>query len=209
MTDELTRCSLPENPGQAFLYHGTSMHGTFRHGDVLLVTPVDPSQVHPGDILAFFKRQAGGSNALATHRVQRRTAQGFITRGDNNAAPDPGAVSSERLVGRIDVIHRRGHAYSVRGGRAGQRWAAFLRLRRWSLRAIEAPYRFLCKSGLARLLWRPRLQQVHLLTGQGPLIKYVHGRQTVASWWPRKGQFLCRKPYDLVIPTPGETGSTR
>ncbi len=209
MADELTRYLLPENPGQAFLYHGTSMRGTFRHGDVLLVTPADPSQVHPGDILAFFKRQADGSDALVTHRVQRRTTRGFITRGDNNAAPDPGAVSSERLVGRIDVIHRRGRACSVRGGRVGLWWAAFLRLRRRLLRAIEAPYRFLGKSGLARLLWRPRLQQVCLLTEQGPLIKYVHGRQTVASWWPRKGQFLCRKPYDLVIPKPGETGSTR
>jgi len=46
---------------------------------------------------------------------------------------------------------------------------------------------------------------VRLVTDDGPLVKYVHGRRTVACWWPETQRFWCRRPYDLVVRSPAES----
>ncbi len=200
---------MPRNRGsyQIFPYRGSSMNGTFRPGDLLYVEAVDSEDVRPGDVVLFF---SGDGDVFLTHRVVARTAFGLLTRGDAHPLPDPAPVATERLVGRVHFCERQGRVRPVWGGWAGRLWATLLRLRRRLLQAMGFPYRVLRRSGLVRRLWRPAVKGVHLESAEGPVVKYVHGRRTVACWWPEDGRFWCRRPYDLVIdlpPAPPEAGN--
>jgi hypothetical protein len=178
------------------------MHQTFRAGDVLLVAPCASDEIRPGDIIAFRRAVSAQDTTVVVHRVRRRGADGWITQGDGVAAPDAAPVSAAQLIGRVGFLERDGTVRRVWGGLAGRWWVRYLRLRDWAARWLGGPYRLLRASGLARRVWNPCLTQVRLVTDDGPLVKYVHCRRTVARWWPADGTFWCRKPYDLVIPHP-------
>lgn len=190
-------------PLQAFPYRGGSMHGTFQPGDLLFVQPVSLAEARPGDVIAFRQAQADGGTVHLVHRAQARVEAGLITRGDCSAIADATPVGAAELLGRVVAFQRQGRLRRVWGGPVGRLWVSWLRLRRLVLRLAYFPYGLLRASGLVRRLWRPRLEQVHLLTEEGPLVKFVHGRRTVACWYPADGRFWCRKPYDLVIEPPG------
>jgi len=66
------------------------------------------------------------------------------------------------------------------------------------------PYGWLRNSRLVSQLWRPVITRIYITTEDGPLVKYISGRRTVARWWPATGRFHCCKPYDLVIPRPNK-----
>ncbi len=190
---------------QIYPYRGSSMHGTFRPGDLLYVEPAALEDVRPGDVVLFSSGEGGASLA---HRVQARVASGLLTRGDAHSLPDPAPVTAERLVGRVRFYERRGQVHPVRGGVAGRLWAALLRLRRRLLRAIGVPYGLLRQSGLVRRFWRPAVERVYLEGVEGPVVKYVHAGRTVACWWPGDGRFWCRRPYDLVLDFPPSPPNT-
>ncbi len=187
----------------AFPYHGSSMYGTFRQGDILLVAPATLEAVRPGDVVVFCHVKPGGDALLIVHRVRACTAAGLITQGDGCPAPDSEPVRAEDLVGRVFFVEREGRMRRVWGGHAGRIWAAWLRLRRRLTPWLGWPYRALRSSGLVRRVWRPAVAQIHLTAEGGPLVKYVHGRRTVAIWAPQDDYFWCCKPYDLVIQRPG------
>jgi hypothetical protein len=185
-----------------FQYRGSSMTGTFRSGDMLVVREVAFDAVRPGDVIAF---RAPGSNAgdhLIVHRVLGCTPDGLITRGDACGEPDTVRVQTEDLMGRVIQVQRGAHTRTVPGGLIGRWWAHGLRLRRFVLRLGRAPYRWLRASGLARFLWRPTVTQVSLMTQQGSAVKYLCGARAVAIWYPEARIYWCRKPYDLVLDSP-------
>lgn len=186
----------------AFPYRGASMSGTFRQGDILLVQPVLLEAIRAGDVVVFSFAQADSEMPPIVHRVQACTAKGLVTQGDASSAPDAALVGAQELIGRVCLVQRAGSVRRVWGGRAGQLWAGYLRLRRPLLKLARLPYRLLRASGLVRRLWRPRLSQVHLTTEEGTVVKYVAGQRAVACWWPEKRHFWCKKPYDLVIERP-------
>jgi signal peptidase len=73
-------------------------------GAAIVVEPVRPQEVRPGDVITF--RSAENRDLLITHRVidtglgpDRRPA--FRTQGDANEAPDLATVTSDRLIGRV------------------------------------------------------------------------------------------------------------
>lgn len=187
----------------AFPYVGSSMNGTFRHGDVLLVITTPLEGIRPGDVVAYRNPGARSNSSVVAHRVRRLTKAGFISQGDHNRTPDSQSIGAENLVGRVCSFQRDGKTRHVWGGRVGRLWAGYLRLRRRIVPLIGWPYRALRRSGIVRSLWRPRLEQVHLETADGPLVKYIHRQRVVARWWPGRGHFWCRKPYDLILPLPG------
>ncbi len=185
-------------------YRGSSMSGTFRPGDILLVSPASLEAVRPGDVILFAHPRPEGQVLPVVHRVRACTAAGLITQGDGCPAPDSAPVRAGELIGRVSFVERQGRVRRVWGGRVGQMWAAWRRLRRHLTPWLGWPYRALRSGGLVRRLWRPDVAQIHLTTANGPLIKYVHRRRTVATWSPQDGYFWCRKPYDLVIRLPSE-----
>lgn len=186
----------------AFPYRGRSMQGTFRHGDILVVEPVPWEAIRPGDVVAFRGARTSDDPIFIVHRVRARTPAGLITQGDNNRLRDGEPVRPESLVGRVRAVQRDKKTRPVRNGRAGRLWAGLLRLWRRARPLIGWPYRLLRASGVVRRLWRPRVTQVHVQTDAGPVVKYVCRGRTVAWWWPERGAFECRKPYDLALERP-------
>ena len=66
---------------------GTSMLPTLEGGDLVVIQSVPIDQIHVGDIIVY----NGHCSALGesvVHRVVNITAQGLITKGDNNARTD-------------------------------------------------------------------------------------------------------------------------
>lgn len=184
-----------------FPYRGNSMSGTFRRGDILFVTCNTIDEIEPGDVILFCP-EGVEENITIVHRVLLCRESGVVTQGDARRFPDGEVVREERLVGRVIYVEREGQRKPVWHGRAGQLRVAFLRLRRIAFPLLGWLYRRLRASDLVAKFWRPCFSQIHLVTGEGPLIKYVQGRRTVAHWQPDRERFWCRKPYDLVLKRP-------
>jgi hypothetical protein len=190
----------------AFPHRGSSMLGTFREGDILLVAPTTLEAVKPGDVVAIHWSGKGLRVPVVTHRVKKRTEVGLVTQGDHNPTPDSEPVQSRHLVGRVCFLIRDGRNRRVFGGWRGRLRATLLSAWRRVRPFAGWPYRALRRSGIVRRFWRPRLEQVHLETNEGPLVKYVHRHKVVARWWPGRRHLWCRKPYDLILRLPGGAG---
>lgn len=52
-----------------------------------------------GDIITYRLSGSGDEAVLVTHRIIGETAEGFITKGDANEAPDPVPVNRMKIVG--------------------------------------------------------------------------------------------------------------
>lgn len=79
-----------------------SMAPTFPEGSLLVVEPIDPSDVAPGMAVMFADPADPGR--LVTHRVVRRAPGeelAFITRGDANATADPLPVPARSVRGHV------------------------------------------------------------------------------------------------------------
>jgi len=147
---------------------------------------------------------------LLVHRIIAVRSGGFVTRGDNNPAPDKDLVSPALLVGRVAALERHGRRIRVCGGARGFVLAAarrfFRRVARSFFRVVRFPlrpaYRLLRRSGIIGAIWKPRLTAVRFRSPSGPFVKYVRGSRTVAMWWPERRSFRCRRPYDLIIKPP-------
>lgn len=90
-----------------------SMEPYFNPGDIVLIEPVNTSDVQIGDVVAFHPSWGRGngkdtSRTLYTHRVvgivQNSTGLYFITKGDNNEENDPTPVLARNVVGRVVVV---------------------------------------------------------------------------------------------------------
>lgn len=82
----------------------SSMTPDFPAGTLVVVRPVEPAAISPGDVLTYQLRS--GEPVLVTHRVTERhiTADGgylFTTKGDANPTPDPGFVQQVQIVGTV------------------------------------------------------------------------------------------------------------
>jgi len=66
---------------------GTSMLPTLEGGDLVVIQSVPISQIHIGDIIVYNGLCSAGGESVV-HRVVNITAQGLITKGDNNAKTD-------------------------------------------------------------------------------------------------------------------------
>jgi signal peptidase len=79
-----------------------SMAPTYPVGSLLVIAPVDPSDVEPGMPIVF--QDPGGRDRLVTHRVvgiaPGETLQ-FWTQGDANASRDPYPVPARMVRGRV------------------------------------------------------------------------------------------------------------
>jgi signal peptidase I len=79
-----------------------SMAPAYPVNTVLAIDPVDPAEVHKGDVIAFATE---ADRPMVTHRVVaiERNAGGlsFITKGDANEAADRDAVTASAVRGRV------------------------------------------------------------------------------------------------------------
>lgn len=166
-----------------FRYVGTSMHPTFREGDVLWVEPVAAPAV--GDVILY--RPPGGPAVV--HRVRAVAPGGrLITQGDASAGPDAAPVEPAQVVGRVQGVHR------------GGRGVVPAVLRRW----LGPPYRALGRSRRLRALLRRLLPGELRVLRFGDdagheVVRYVYRGRVVARYFPRSGRLQTRAPWALVI----------
>jgi signal peptidase I len=188
-------------------YCGNSMRSVFCPGDYLLVTPVLPGDIFPGDVIVFNNTFDQNNAEEIVHRVVAMTSAGLVTRGDNNLYCDMTPVASEDIIGQVrQYVSTGGQTKNVLNGKIGLwmvriRWRCFFIMChvRW---LFSKPYQALRTSGLINRFWRPRITRVTFRTESGSFVKYLNEQRVVAIWDPILQRFECRKPYDLVIRKP-------
>ncbi|NLV16137.1 MAG: signal peptidase I [Syntrophomonadaceae bacterium] len=84
-----------------------SMEPAFSPRSLIFVKPMEPEEIHEGDIITFTGAQAN-SKDLTTHRVieiERDEAGqlSFVTKGDANDVNDPYPVPGDRLIGKVNL----------------------------------------------------------------------------------------------------------
>lgn len=193
-------------------YSGISMRGTFRLGDRLAVVVVPMADLRRGDVVVFRRPTGEGHDSdQVVHRVMSVVPGGLILRGDFNPAADLAVVLEDALIGRVMYAERGGRRRAVWNGRPGlwrarllHRWfpvrrTVYRRARAFVFSLGRSTYHWLRRSQLVPRMWHPRLEKVLMQTDNGPLIKVVAGRRTVAWWWPEQRRLIYRRPYDLVL----------
>jgi signal peptidase len=77
-----------------------SMTPTLQVGDVIIAVEASPNDIKIGDIIQY-----SGENEIIAHRVVDIQQEGgtryFITKGDDNNAPDPEPVSPSQVIGKL------------------------------------------------------------------------------------------------------------
>lgn len=88
---------------------GTSMLPTLEGGDLAVIQSVPISQIHVGDIIVYNGLCSAGGESVV-HRVVNITAQGLITKGDNNAMTDQAygiaisPITAQCLEGKVVFV---------------------------------------------------------------------------------------------------------
>jgi signal peptidase len=81
-----------------------SMEPELRVGSLVVTRPVEPEELEAGDIITF--RAVSGSETTITHRIVdigHNSPLYFRTKGDACDKPDPFAVSSQNLIGKVGL----------------------------------------------------------------------------------------------------------
>jgi signal peptidase I len=193
----------PNEKPVCFIYRGPSMRPTFHPGQMLYVRP-QALNIAPGDVIVFPDHKR--SNFQVVHRVISATADGLITRGDNNMQYDPIPIKPDQVVGRVEMANLGGQIRPVVSGQRGLRRArmlhATLQIERFLRRTLSRPYRWLKYSGIVAKIWHPEISTIRFETQDGPLVKYIHKGKTVASCWVNDNRWRFSRPYDFVICLP-------
>jgi len=91
---------------RAFIVLSDSMRATdFDAGDVVLVKPVDPATLQPGDIIAFTSQNSVSYGQTVTHKIRTLTTDengepAFITYGTTTDTDDETTVSYDAVLGK-------------------------------------------------------------------------------------------------------------
>lgn len=164
---------------------------------MLYIRP-ESKKPHPGDVIVYRRGEE-----FVVHRVNSVTKKGLQTRGDDNPRYDEFPIDEKQIVGIVESVNDGKATRLVTGGRKG---LIIARLR-WGFSAavncmrpvIGAPYRWLKSSRIITKIWHPMIIQVKTNSSSGPMIKYIVGGKTVATWIPGLKRFQCKRLYDLVI----------
>ncbi len=109
MLETLIIDSLKNGRAVRFRAPGHSMAPLIRSNDTLIVRPVEPSAVSPGDIILY--RSGAGLTAhrvLESPRSTGKIAGGcFLLKGDAGACPDA-PVAAAAVLGRVIAVERDG-----------------------------------------------------------------------------------------------------
>lgn len=188
-----------------YTYYSSSMASIFKPGDLLCARKSALKDVKVGDVV-IVERNNGEETEYIVHRVVAIEQAGLITKGDNNLNIDAQIVTKDNFVGLVTSFSRKNRVYSVKNGMIGLFYARLIQTRNFVCLLIRQlgwrTYRFVRQSGLVAYVWHPTISRVRVMTNEGPLIKYRCYGRTVASWYPRSGQFTAIKPFDLIISDP-------
>lgn len=95
-----------------------SMEPKIQTGSVIAIKLVsDPSHFEKGDVITFRTKD----DLLITHRIYKVKGQQYVTKGDNNNAPDPDPVLADNIVGEYTgfTVPYAGYALNFAGSKEG------------------------------------------------------------------------------------------
>jgi signal peptidase len=95
-----------------------SMEPKIQTGSVIAIKLVDnPSHFEKGDVITFKTKD----HLLVTHRIYKVKGQQYVTKGDNNNAPDPDPVLADHIVGEYTgfTVLYAGYAMNFAGSKEG------------------------------------------------------------------------------------------
>lgn len=101
-----------------FQFHGRSMWPLLRPGDLVVVRPVEVSQLRVGDCIAF-QTQRDTSVPAVVHRVCELMPK-IRTKGDHRPARDDDPVEPQDIAGRVIGRIRFGRRREIAGGWRGR-----------------------------------------------------------------------------------------
>ena len=81
------------------------MHPTIRHGDLITVEPVEPSELKRGDIILYRLQDSFIAHRIVSIKERDGCGLIFILRGDASATCDD-AVESEQVLGKVICLER-------------------------------------------------------------------------------------------------------
>ena len=91
--------------GVRFRAPGTSMHPTIRHGDLITVEPVAPSNMRRGDIILYRLQDSFIAHRIVNIEETNGCELTFTLRGDASTACDA-PVKPEQILGKIVCLER-------------------------------------------------------------------------------------------------------
>lgn len=187
-----------------FVYHGPSMTPTFQNGDFLFLRS-DGQKLGKGDVIVFTDPV---KKEIIVHRIISITKEDVFTRGDHNRLPDALPVKLEQIIGKVEFVENKRGIKTVANGFWGlclaRIWHTFFGADRLVRRIFWMPYNFIRERRVAVYFWRPQISKIQVQSEYGRQVKYLYKNRTVATWDSTRRRFDCRKPFDLVIPSPLE-----
>jgi signal peptidase I len=185
-------------------YHGSSMEPILRHLDLLEISPDPGRSVKPGDIIYFCSPV---SEKKIVHRVVRLSADGAVTRGDNNADNDSFTITSQEIIGIVTAAWRNGRRRTVTGGTRGK-WVARIDgivycFDRTTSRMLHDTYHFLASNGTVRNMLpkslHPRLIEFKQRYTHPSCWKLMIKSLVVGYYDNRRNQWIIKRPWKLVV----------
>jgi hypothetical protein len=183
-------------------YTGNSMSPTLDPSDLLEVRPGGERFPQLGDVVLCVP--PGGKRAVV-HRVVRMGPDGIATRGDNNAVEDAWRLGEEDIAGRIVAAWRGERRRTIAGGRAGRRWARWVRATRSLDRMASGVLHPLVRTlERSRVLWnllpaKARPQLVAFEAADGVRWRLVFRRREVGRFDREAGRWLICRPFRLLV----------
>jgi hypothetical protein len=86
---------------------GTSMQPAIGDGDALILAPIDPVAVRPGDILLYRKHRRGIAHRVVHVQHALPAVGAFLLRGDASTACDA-PVGPDEVLGKVVSVERQG-----------------------------------------------------------------------------------------------------
>jgi signal peptidase I len=184
-------------------YIGPSMNPLLKRGDTLLVVPYGSQKIQPGDVIVF----PHPSQGQVVHRVVAVTAEGLITKGDNNPTVDDRLIAPGDVLGRVKAIDRQGRTLPV--SRRAPSALYLLKGRQlfdWVFsRLLQPVYERLAQFGVCRgplrALIKPRL--VYFSRPDGPEGQLWLGNVLIGRKSPRQSRWSIRRPFGLWVDEAG------
>ena len=96
-----------------FRANGASMLPLIQEGDVLLVKPVAPCQIHMGDVVLFTTEEGRPLVHRVIKRQKRAQRYSFLLKADQASEQD-GLIAQEGVLGRLESVERAGREISMR-----------------------------------------------------------------------------------------------
>jgi signal peptidase I len=109
-----------------------SMRPLLRAGDRVVVQPIDPQALQPGDVIVVER-----GDEWITHRLVTVDEHGWHTHGDNTRYGDE-AASAAQIVGRVSAIERNNQTIDLRQPRWRMIDRRINRVQRVQLRVFAA-----------------------------------------------------------------------